>query len=220
MCSTTQSCQALCDPRNCSPPGSSIQRILQARTLEWIAISFSRRSSQPRDRTHVSYIPCIGRQILYHWATEEVPIQEDHPAKTQDNFTCPSATEQNKIIDSCKCDFHGTLPAHTRCRVGWTWCADFMCYLLFLEKNIDYLILTRNYLNFDNCNHLRTDCNKATERRTDFLSLRTLLIGTLHQLLRMDCFPWAYSMLCTVTHRLSKTARGGALPDSYALQPT
>ena len=113
--------------------------------------------------------PASGRQILYHWATEEVPIQEDHPAKTQDNFTCPTATEQNKIIDSCKCDFHGTLPAHIRCRVGWTWCADFMCYLLFLEKNIDYLILTRNYLNFDNCNHLWTDCNKATERRDRLL---------------------------------------------------
>ena len=46
-----------------SPPGSSVHGILQARILEWVAISFSRESSQPRDQTQVS---CIGRQILYH----------------------------------------------------------------------------------------------------------------------------------------------------------
>ena len=41
--------------------------ILQARTLEWVAIPSSRGSSQPRDQTHMSYISCINRQILYHW---------------------------------------------------------------------------------------------------------------------------------------------------------
>ena len=46
-----QSCQTLCDPMDCSPPGSSICGILQARILEWVAISFSRGSSRPRDRT-------------------------------------------------------------------------------------------------------------------------------------------------------------------------
>ena len=44
----------LCDPMDCSLPGSSIHGILQARVLEWVAISFSRGSSQPRDRTQVS----------------------------------------------------------------------------------------------------------------------------------------------------------------------
>ena len=53
---------------DCSPPGSSVHGILQVRILEWVAISFSRGSSQPRDWTSVS---CIGRQILYHWATWE-----------------------------------------------------------------------------------------------------------------------------------------------------
>ena len=46
-----QSCPTLCDPMNCRPPGSSVHGILQARILEWVAISFSRGSSQPRDRT-------------------------------------------------------------------------------------------------------------------------------------------------------------------------
>ena len=46
---SSQSCPALCDPIDCSPPGSSVHGILQARTLEWVAISSSRGSSQPRD---------------------------------------------------------------------------------------------------------------------------------------------------------------------------
>ena len=52
----TQSCPTLCDPMDCSPPGSSVHEVFQARILEWIAISFSRGSSGPRDWTQVSYI--------------------------------------------------------------------------------------------------------------------------------------------------------------------
>ena len=55
-------------PMNCSLPGSSVHGIFQARILEWIA--HSRGSSWPRDRTRVS---CIGRWILYCWATWEAP---------------------------------------------------------------------------------------------------------------------------------------------------
>ena len=51
--------------------GSSVHGIFQARILEYIAISSSRGSSQPRDRTHISCVSCIGRRILYHWATRE-----------------------------------------------------------------------------------------------------------------------------------------------------
>ena len=53
----TQSCPTLCDPMDCSLPGSSVHRIFQARVLEWVAISFSRGSSQPRDRTQVRQTP-------------------------------------------------------------------------------------------------------------------------------------------------------------------
>ena len=66
-----QSCPTLCDPMDCSPPSSSVHGILQARILKWVAISFSRRSSQLRDQTRVSDVSCIGRQILYHCATWE-----------------------------------------------------------------------------------------------------------------------------------------------------
>ena len=51
-----QSCLTLCNPIDCSLAGSSIHRIFQERVLEWVAISFSRGSSQPRDQTQVSRI--------------------------------------------------------------------------------------------------------------------------------------------------------------------
>ena len=52
----SQLCPTLCDPVNCSLPGSSVHGVLQARILEWVAISISRGSSWPRDRTRVSHI--------------------------------------------------------------------------------------------------------------------------------------------------------------------
>ena len=64
-----QSCPTLCDPMDCSLPCSSIHEIFQARVLEWIAISFSRGPSWPRDRTRVSCI--VGRRFTV-WATREV----------------------------------------------------------------------------------------------------------------------------------------------------
>ena len=60
-----------CDPMNCSPPGSSVPGIFQARILEWVAISFSRQSSLFRDQMLISCVSCTGRWILYHWAIWE-----------------------------------------------------------------------------------------------------------------------------------------------------
>ena len=65
-----QSYLILYNPMDCSLPGSTIHGILQARTLEGVAISFSRRSSQPKDWTWVSSI--VGRRFTI-WATREVP---------------------------------------------------------------------------------------------------------------------------------------------------
>ena len=64
-----KSCPTLCDPMDCSGSGSSIHGIFQARVLEWIAISFSRGSSWPRNQTRVSHI--AGRCFTV-WATREV----------------------------------------------------------------------------------------------------------------------------------------------------
>ena len=65
-----QSCPTLCSLMDCSPQGSSVHGILQARILEWVAIPFSRGSSQPRDQTWVS---CTTGRFLTIWATREVP---------------------------------------------------------------------------------------------------------------------------------------------------
>ena len=72
-----QSCPTLCDPMDCSLPGSLVHGILQARVLEWVAISFSRGSSWPGDRTWVSCLP--GRRFNL-WATREAPAATREPA--------------------------------------------------------------------------------------------------------------------------------------------
>ena len=61
-----QSCLTLCDPMDYSLPDFSIHGILQARILEWVAMPYSRGSSQPRDGISVFSISCIGRRVLYH----------------------------------------------------------------------------------------------------------------------------------------------------------
>ena len=59
----TQSCPTLCDPMDCNLLGFSVHGILQARILEWIAISFSKESSRPRDRTRVSFASLFFTQF-------------------------------------------------------------------------------------------------------------------------------------------------------------
>ena len=81
LCSVAQSCLTLCDPVDCSSPGSSAHGIYQARILEWGAISHSRGSSQTRDQTHVSHLLHLTscRQVFF-FTTEP-------PGKTQSNKT-------------------------------------------------------------------------------------------------------------------------------------
>ena len=55
----------LCKAMDCSPPGSSVHGVLQARTAGWVTMPSSRGSSQPRDWAHISYVSCIGRWVLY-----------------------------------------------------------------------------------------------------------------------------------------------------------
>ena len=62
----SQSYPTLCNPMDCSPPGSSIHGLLQARILEWVVMPPSRGSSQPRDWTHISY-------VYLHWQAGSLP---------------------------------------------------------------------------------------------------------------------------------------------------
>ena len=72
---SAQSRPTLCDPMDCSSPGSSVHGIFPARLLEWVAISCSRGSSRPRDRTHVL--------CLLHWQVGSLPLHCQVSPKTQ-----------------------------------------------------------------------------------------------------------------------------------------
>ena len=73
-------------PMNCSPPGSSVHVILQARILKWVAISFSRGSSQPRDQTWVS---CTAGRFFTFWATTCVWIITNLPSSKKRRDSIP-----------------------------------------------------------------------------------------------------------------------------------
>ena len=74
----TQPCPIFCNPVDYSPPGFSVYGILQATTLEWVAIPFSRGSSPPKDRTQVS---CIAGGFFTIWATREAQLLHKQPWK-------------------------------------------------------------------------------------------------------------------------------------------
>ena len=74
VCLVAQSCLVACDAMDYHPPGSSVHGIFQTRILEWVAVSSSRGSSQPRGGTHVSCVSCIGREILCPSTTCVAPL--------------------------------------------------------------------------------------------------------------------------------------------------
>ena len=97
-----QSCLALCEPMDSSLPGSSIHGIFQARVLEWTAISFSRGSSQPRDRTCVS---CIADRCFTIWATRLLT-------------SCQHMTTHAVLVHCCQHSGH-----------WWSWATSVTIYL-------------------------------------------------------------------------------------------
>ena len=74
VCVCAQLCMTLCDPMDCSPPGSSVHEILQERILECVAIPSSKEPSQPRDGTHVSCLPGLAGGFFTTSATWETPF--------------------------------------------------------------------------------------------------------------------------------------------------
>ena len=88
---------------NCNPAGSSAQGILQARTLEWVTIPFSRGSSQPRDQTQIS---CIAGRFFTVWATREAPMDNEATQIEMLN----SGAEKGLFI-SGPCELNRVVPA-------------------------------------------------------------------------------------------------------------
>ena len=113
-----QSCLTFCDPIDCSLPGSFVHGIFQAIVLEWIAISFSRGSSQPRARTRVSRI--VDRRFTV-WATREV---NNITKACQHQHCCCSIAKPRLILWPCDCsvaDFPVLhyLPKFAQTHVHW-----------------------------------------------------------------------------------------------------
>ena len=88
MCLVAQSFPTVCDPMDCSPPGSSVHGILQAGILEWVTVPSSRGSSPPRDGTQVS---CIAGGIFFFFLPSEPPGKP-----------LPSAHRQPRICHLCE----------------------------------------------------------------------------------------------------------------------
>ena len=91
-----QACPTLSNPVDCSPPGSSVHGILQARILEWVAISFSRGSSHPRDRTRVSYV--AGRFFTVSQIREA--LRPGYSRVISDSLTPSSRVEHFVHVDN------------------------------------------------------------------------------------------------------------------------
>ena len=101
-----QSCLTLWDPIDCSPPGSSVHGLLQARLLEWVAIPFSRRSSQPRDWTQVSHIVDRFQMDKYTFVFIFFSIMGYHRILN----IVPCAIQKDLVVYSLSTDTNSHLP--------------------------------------------------------------------------------------------------------------
>ena len=118
------SCSVVSDPlrlHDCSPPGSSVHGIFQARILEWVAVSFSRGASQPRDRSLVSYIAgslLHCRRILHWHQGSRFVIAGKHNGLPQgDSPSCPPLKDSKEVNGegtSPWADVYGVAQSRTR----------------------------------------------------------------------------------------------------------
>ena len=141
-----QSCPTPCNPTDCSPSGSSVCRIFQARILEWVVISSSSGSSWPRDWTRVSCISCIGRRILYQLSLWGIPCpmwRFYHFASSKDMFEnawFPTTLPTEFVVKFWNvpmwwdrlfpCDFYLHFPFMSEVEYFFTWLRA-ICILFF-----------------------------------------------------------------------------------------
>ena len=96
-CSAAKLCLTLCNPMDCSPAGSPVYGIFQARILEWVAISFSWGSFQPRDQTRTSCASCIAGGVL-------TTVPPSKPNEKQHREVIRSTLEPHSLgSDSASC---------------------------------------------------------------------------------------------------------------------
>ena len=114
-----QSCATLCDPMDCNLPGSSVYGIFQVRVLEWVALSFSRGSSQPMDRIRVSLI--AGR-FFTTWATTTSDLSFNWPlpmSVSEQKQACGLQVKNTYFIAVSQLPWH--LAFWRRSALGFLW---------------------------------------------------------------------------------------------------
>ena len=126
-----QSCTTLCDPVDCSPPGSSDHEILQAWILEWVAVPSSWRSSRPRDQTCVSCVSCIAGRFFTSgatWEAQQCMLKRILLFATCKFFCCSVAKSCLTLCDPMNCSMLSFPVLHSlswvcsnSCPLSW-WC--------------------------------------------------------------------------------------------------
>ena len=130
VCICAHWCPTLCNPMDCNTPGSSVDGIIQARILKWIAISFSRGSSPPSDQTRLSCVSGIQGGFFFffftRWVTREAPISNDILL-----YCFPGSTSGKEPACQCR--------KHKRCgfslwvgKIPWRW--KWQATLVFLPR--------------------------------------------------------------------------------------
>ena len=147
----TQWYLTLCNPMDCSPSGSSVRGILQARILEWVAIPFSRVSSWPRDWT---WVFCIVGRFFTFWATREAPlgnskltnnvviVSSESEGTQQYIYVYPFSSQRKAMPTSVQTttqlySFHMQAKSHSKfSKLGFnsTWTENIQMFKLDLEK--------------------------------------------------------------------------------------
>ena len=147
-----QLCPALCDPMDCSPPGSSVHGFIQSRILKWVAMPSSRQSSWPRDWTCVSYISCTDWRF-FTTRTTWVPMSL---LRNLLSIPWPSllymiCLRNLRIVDT-EIFFINVIYGHLSCIHFCIWCVSYFClnwngkiYILTFYNMyvcLEYLLLT------------------------------------------------------------------------------
>ena len=150
-----QSCATLCDPMDYSPPGSSVHGIFQAEILEWVAVSSSSGSFQPKDRTHVSCASCIAGGLFTTKAHEKpsfLVITCDLFETMKNNIWSPSISFANFMYRFSFCPFLiiylwiGLAPCHEVCVCVCVCVCLSVCLCVFLLMCLCVCTYTPQYI--------------------------------------------------------------------------
>ena len=116
-----QSCLTLCDPMDYSQPDSSVHGIFQARILEWVAISYSKGFSRPRDRTQVSWVSPIARWFFTAAPHTHTRVNLDHSAWSITSWTGDKTRTSNICMPSQTLETNCVSLHDTSCNAKWSY---------------------------------------------------------------------------------------------------